>query len=320
MVYRSSKSFLIFNRKEWLTLQKNLNYTLSQSEILHIKQINSNLSINEIIEIYLPLSYLLNLHICSNLKQQNKNNNTTNTTKIQYKPYIIGITGSVASGKSITAKILQTLLNKYYRHHIIEIISTDGFLYPNQILKNKNLIHKKGFPQSYNTDNLIDFIIKVKSGTQLITIPIYSHVTHDIIHNFKQTIHSPSILILEGLNVLQTYYKSHYLTSHIFISDFIDFSIYIDAPESLLKTWYMHRFLTLYNTTFAQKESYFSQFYQLTKNKLISLAASKWNQINKINLKKNILPTKKNAHLILQKGLNHKIDTIFLKNSKNFYK
>lgn len=320
MIHNSSKPFLIFNRKEWSTLQNNINRTLSQSEILHIKQINNNLSIHEVIEIYLPLSHLLNLHICSNLKQQSKIKHISNLAQIKYTPYIIGITGSVSSGKSTTAKILQTLLRTWSKIPVVEIVSTDNFLYPNQTLKNKNLIHKKGFPQSYNTDNLIDFIIKIKSGTQLISIPIYSHITYDIIHNFKQIIQSPAVLILEGLNVLQKYYTSHSITSHIFTSNFIDFAIYIDAPDILLKQWYIYRFLKLYNSTFTKKESYFAQFYQLSKNKLISIAASKWNQINKINLKQNILPTKKHAHLILKKGPNHKIDSILLKQGKNPYK
>lgn len=178
-------------------------------------------------------------------------------------------------------------------------------------------MQKKGFPQSYNTNSLINFIMQIKSGIRSITVPIYSHLTYDIIQNFKQTIKSPSILILEGLNILQRYYNPKHYARHIVISDFIDFSIYIDAPEYLLQKWYIHRFLNFYNATHTNKKSYFSQYSQLSKNKIASIASSTWNQINAFNLNKNILPTKEHAHLILTKDINHKINSIFLKKSKN---
>lgn len=311
-----STSFLIFNRKEWATFQGNANNTLSSKDILYLKKINNDLSIHEVTKIYLPLSKLLNLHFRFNLKQQKCSEQFLNTFSKQKIPYIIGIAGSVASGKSTIGKILQILLSKCPEHRVVELVTTDGFLYPNQTLEKKNLLKKKGFPQSYNIYNLINFISKIKSGTQLIKIPIYSHITYNIIQNFKKIIYSPNILILEGLNTLQTYNNQHHSDHRIFISDFIDFSIYIDAPEDLLQEWYIRRFLKFCRTFCSQNNSHFSQYSPLSMDKLISAASSTWNQINILNLKKHILPTKKHAHLILNKGINHTIDSILLKTTK----
>lgn len=319
MLHNLSTPFLIFNRKEWTAIQSNVKNTLSAHDIFCLKKIDNNLSINEIAEIYLPLSNLLNLHIQCHLKYQKSSTPLLNTTTTQNIPYIIGITGSVASGKSTTGRILQILLNKWPEHRRVELVTTDGFLYSNQILHQKSLMQKKGFPQSYNTYDLINFILKIKSGTQLITIPIYSHITYDIIQNFKQTIQNPKILILEGLNIFNTYNNQHLLCHHIFDNDFIDFSIYIDAAEFLLQEWYIHRFLKFCHISRFKKKSYFSQYYQCSIDKLISIASSIWNHINIINLKKNILPTKKHAHLILHKETNHTIHSISLNTSK-FYK
>lgn len=306
-------SFLTFNRKEWATFKNTINDILSLKEIKNLKNINNNLSINEIIEIYLPLSKLLSLSICSNVKKQNILKKILNI-HAQHIPYIIGITGSVAVGKSTTAKILQTLLSRWPEHRVVELVATDGFLYSNKILKRKNLINKKGFPQSYDILNLINFISKTKSGIPSIKIPVYSHLIYDVIHNTQQTISKPDILIVEGLNILQTNYKNCHTLSHIFISDFIDFSIYIDAPEFLLQKWYIDRFLKFcHATTISHSHSYFYRYSKLPKNKIISIASQLWTKINELNLQQNILPTRERANLILKKGTNHTIHNIQLK-------
>lgn len=309
-----------YNLKDYALLKEQINYSLSNKEIINLKKINSNLSIDEIKNTYLPLSRLLNLYISSNITQYSTFTNllhTTTHTHINKIPYIIGISGSVASGKSTTAKILQLLLKKWSEHHIIELVATDGFLYSNQILKQKNLMQKKGFPQSYDIQKLINFVIQIKSVTQSTTIPIYSHITYDIIHNVQKTIKVPNVLILEGLNVLKNddkYYKPHpsFLTFN-----FIDCFIYIDAPESLLREWYIRRFLKLCNIALSYPNSHFFRYAQLSKHKLISIASSLWTNINSLNLKNHISPTKIHANLVLNKGENHIIHSILFKKSEN---
>lgn len=320
MLYNLPTSLLILNQKAWFVFQNQNNNILSKKEIINLKKINNDISINEIIKIYLPLSKLLNLHICSNLQKRKIVQKFLNINQSKNIPYIIGISGSVASGKSTTAKILQILLRRWPEHRIVELVTTDGFLYSNQILKKKNLMQKKGFPQSYNIHHLLDFIMQIKSGTQSMKIPIYSHITYDIVHRCQQVVYVPNILILEGLNVLHTHYNFSKLFSHYFISDFIDFSIYIDAPEILLQEWYIRRFLKFCYTTFSYPESYFYRYTRLPKNVLIAIASSQWRHINQLNLRNHILPTKKYANLILNKGINHTINSILLKNPTSPYK
>lgn len=315
MLYKLPTTLFICNKKKWSFSQDQVNNVLSKKEIINLKNINNNLSIEEIKKNYLPLSNFLNFYICSNIKQHNFLQNFLKDKRVRNIPYIIGITGSVASGKSTTAKILQILLNKWAKRHIAELVTTDGFLYSNQILKTKQIIQKKGFPQSYNIHNLIDFMIKLKSGSPILTVPIYSHITYDILHNIKQIIYTPKILILEGLNILQTHNNHYHSYSQFLISDFIDFSIYIDAPEFLLREWYIRRFLKFCYTTFSYPESYFYRYSRLSHKKLIAIAAATWDNINKLNLNNYILPSKNHADLILNKGFNHKIDSILLKDT-----
>ncbi|WP_159714606.1 type I pantothenate kinase [Blochmannia endosymbiont of Camponotus nipponensis] len=312
MLHVSSAPFLTFSRKEWASLRDNVNNTLSLRDILNLKEINNDLSINEIIEIYLPLSKLLNLYICSNIKQQTALEQFLNIQKKRI-PYIIGITGSVAAGKSTTAKILQTLLSRWPEHRIVELVTTDRFLYSNKILKKRHLMKKKGFPQSYDITNLMNFISKIKSGVKSMTIPVYSHVIYDIIPNVQQVVYKPDILILEGLNILQNHHNYHCNSPCVFISDFIDFSIYVDAPEHLLQEWYIDRFLKFCYTTFSYSNSYFYRYTQLSKKKIISIASQLWTNINRLNLQTNILPTRKRANLILKKDINHTINNVQLK-------
>lgn len=313
MLHASYIPFLTFNRKEWASFLDNTNGVLSRKEILNLRNINDNISINEVVEIYLPLSRLLNLYIHSNIRRQNVLGQFLNTQE-QRIPYIIGIAGSVAAGKSTTARILKALLSRWPEHRIVELVTTDGFLYSNKILKKRHLIKKKGFPQSYDIASLVNFISKIKSGeVRSMTIPVYSHIKCDIIPNVQQIIYKPDILILEGLNVLQTNYDYNYNLPCVFVSDFIDFSIYIDAPEYLLQKWYIDRFLQFYRTTFSHSNSYFYRYTQLSKKKVISIALKIWAKINGLNLKKNILPTRERANVILKKGINHTVDNIQLR-------
>ncbi|AGC03471.1 pantothenate kinase [Candidatus Blochmanniella chromaiodes str. 640] len=312
MLHVSSVPFLTFNRKEWSSLQEEVPLILSPREILNLRGINDNLSMNEVIEIYLPLSSLLNLYISSHIKRQNTLKQFLSIQN-QHIPYIIGIVGGVAAGKSTTARVLQALLSRWTEHRVVELVTTDGFLYSNKVLKKRHLMKKKGFPQSYDMTSLVNFVSKVKSGVQSMTIPVYSHIIYDIIPNVQQVIYKPDILILEGLNVLQTNHDYHRDLPCVFVSDFIDFSIYVDAPEYLLQEWYINRFLKFCYTTFSYPDSYFYRYTQLSKKNITSIASQLWTKINRLNLQENILPTRERANLILRKDVNHIINNIQLR-------
>ena len=225
-------------------------------------------------------------------------------------PYSISMAGSVAVGKSTSARILQSLLSNWPNTRQVDLITTDGFLYPLEKLKKDNLLQKKGFPVSYDTAKLIQFLADVKSGKLGVTAPIYSHLTYDIIPNRFDIVNQPDILILEGLNVLQTGSRK---TGQVFVSDFVDFSIYVDADESLLKEWYIRRFLKLRQSAFTDPNSYFKHYAQLSEQESIQTATDIWNNINGLNLRENILPTRERANLILTKGANHVVEWVKLR-------
>ncbi len=305
--------YLKFNRKDWAILRDSVPLELlTNNELMQLKSINDKISMNEVNQIYLPISRLLNLYISSNICRKNiiEQFLGINNTKI---PYIIGIAGSVAVGKSTTARLLQTLLSRWPIYRKVDLITTDGFLYPNHILKNRGIMKKKGFPESYDMHRLIKFLSDIKSGVKKITTPVYSHFIYDILPGKKQLIEQPDILILEGLNVLQSNIDYLYTTHHVFVSDFVDFSIYVDAPENLLKKWYVDRFLKFCQGSFSNPDSYFYHYSKLKQKESIKTAKTIWEEINKINLKKNIIPTKERANLILTKSCNHSIMNIKLK-------
>ncbi|PPI86646.1 type I pantothenate kinase [Candidatus Pantoea edessiphila] len=304
--------YLVFTRKEWANLCDSFLFSLSNDEINTIKGINDELSIKEVIEIYLPLSRLINFFIDSNFRHKEVIEKFLGKT-INKVPYIIGISGSVAVGKSTAARVLQTLMSRYNKNNKVELVTTDGFLYPNTILEKKGLMKKKGFPQSYNISRLMKFVLDLKLGAKQVIAPAYSHSIYDILPKTSQIIQQPDILILEGLNVLQNVSDYPDNPYRIFISDFIDFSIYIDAIEDLLKKWYIDRFLKLRESAFTKSESYFCNYASLTKQKTITIAENLWNSINKINLKENILPTRERANVILTKTNNHFVYQIRLK-------
>ena len=225
-------------------------------------------------------------------------------------PYIISIAGSVAVGKSTSARILQSLLSHWPQQRKVDLITTDGFLHPLAYLQKHNLLHKKGFPISYDTPKLIRFLADIKSGKPNVTAPIYSHLTYDIIPNQFNVIDQPDILILEGLNVLQ---PNRNQSNELFVSDFVDFSIYVDAEEDLLKEWYIHRFLKFRQSAFTDPNSYFKHYANLSEQEAVTTAGKIWDEINGLNLKENILPTRERADLILKKGANHEVELVTLR-------
>ena len=301
--------FLSFSREQWADLRKSVPLKLTEQDLKPLLGFNEALSLNEVSTIYLPLTRLINYYIEENLRRQTVLNRFLGVQNPKV-PYIIGIAGSVAVGKSTSARILQSLLSHWPNERKVDLITTDGFLHPLQKLKQDNLLHKKGFPISYDTAKLIRFLAEIKSGKEKVQAPIYSHLTYDIVpHEFTE-IKQPDILILEGLNVLQTAGNN---SNQTFVSDFVDFSIYVDAQEVLLKEWYIKRFLKFRQSAFSDPNSYFKHYAKLSEQEAIATAASIWENINGLNLRENILPTRERADLILTKGADHAVELIKLR-------
>lgn len=299
--------FLTFNRQQWADLRKSVPLTLTEEDLKPLLGFNEDLSLTEVQNIYLPLIRLLHYYIEENIRRRAVLNRFLSTTNPNV-PYIISIAGSVSVGKSTTARILQNLLSSTVEKRKVDLITTDGFLHPLSVLKERNLLQKKGFPVSYDTEKLVRFVADIKSGKQKVKAPIYSHLTYDIIPDQFNIVDQPDILILEGLNVLQPA-RGH----RLFVSDFVDFSIYVDAEEILLKEWYIARFLKFRESAFTDPNSYFKAYAKLSKEEAITTAEHIWDTINGRNLRENILPTRERANLILTKGKHHAIEQIKLR-------
>lgn len=301
-----------FSRTEWAPLRAATPLPLSDRDLAQLHGINEEVSLDEVTEIYLPLSRLLNLYVeaTRNLYQASNAFLGSLAAKV---PYIIGIAGSVAVGKSTTARIIQALLARWPGSPTVDLVTTDGFLLPNRILEQRNIMHRKGFPESYDVRRLIRFMADVKSGREEVTAPVYSHLTYDIVDDEAVVIRQPDIVIVEGLNVLQTPIVGAKTAPRLFVSDFFDFSIYVDAPEDDIKRWYIERFHTLRRTAFRQEQSYFKRYATLTENEAIETASHIWDTINAVNLRDNILPTRPRANLILNKVADHSVQSVSLR-------
>ncbi len=307
--FSESSPFLIFNRQQWANLRKSVPLTLTEQDLKPLLGFNEELSLDEVSTIYLPLVRLINYYIEENLRRQTVLQRFLGANH-QKVPYIISIAGSVSVGKSTSARILQSLLSNWPSSRKVDLITTDGFLYPLEKLKKANLLQKKGFPVSYDTSKLIKFLAEVKSGKPNVAAPIYSHLTYDIVPKQFDYVDRPDILILEGLNVLQS---NSGKTQQTFVSDFVDFSIYVDADEELLKEWYIRRFLKFRQSAFTDPNSYFKHYANLTEEQAILTATDIWNNINGLNLRENILPTRERANLILTKGADHAVEWVRLR-------
>ncbi|CAM3850634.1 type I pantothenate kinase [Rouxiella silvae] len=304
--------YLQFDRTQWAALRDSVPLTLKEAEIMKLKGINEDLSLEEVAQIYLPLSRLLNFYISSNLRRQAVLEQFLGTDG-QKIPYVIGIAGSVAVGKSTTARLLQALLSRWPEHRSVELITTDGFLYPNKTLNERGIMKKKGFPQSYDIHQLVKFVSEVKSGAKNVSAPVYSHLIYDVIPDGNKVINQPDILILEGLNVLQSGMDYPHDPHRVFVSDFVDFSIYVDAPEDLLQSWYINRFLKFRQGAFSDPDSYFHHYSKLPEAEAVQIATGLWKEINGLNLKENILPTRERASLIMTKSANHAVENVRLR-------
>jgi type I pantothenate kinase len=286
--------------------------SLSEAELENLSGLTERVSTQEVIEIYLPLSRLLNLHVES--LQELHEAATRFLRKGDAKmPFIIGLAGSVAVGKSATGRVLQALLARWPSHPSVELVPTDGFLFPNAVLEERELMARKGFPESYDLTRLLNFLGEVKSGRERIEAPVYSHLIYDVLPDQSIVIERPDIVIVEGLNVLQPAKLPKDGAAIPFVSDFFDFSIYIDAADQLIESWYVERFLRLRQTAFRDPASYFHRYATLSEEEARAIGLSLWRSINLVNLTENILPTRQRADLILRKGEDHAVETVALR-------
>jgi type I pantothenate kinase len=299
--------YLRFDRSEWAELRAQTPLTLHERDLEALRGINDRIDLDEVVAVYLPLTRLLNLYVSAT--QNLHRVSATFLGAIAPKmPYVIGIAGSVAVGKSTSARILQALLTRWPEHPRVELITTDGFLYPNAVLEQRGIMNRKGFPESYDTKRLIQFLRELKAGTPAVSAPVYSHVEYDIVPNDSMTVRQPDILIIEGLNVLQTGVESTE-----FVSDYFDFSIYIDAEERDIEGWYVDRFLALRQTVFQNPASFFTHYAHLTDSEAVEVARTIWREINGKNLRENIVPTRARASLVMQKSGDHRVSEVHLR-------
>jgi type I pantothenate kinase len=304
--------YRVFSRGEWATLRQDTPMTLKSAEVTRLRSMHERLDMTEIEEIYLPLSRLLSLYVAATQRLFRAQQGFLGTEDAKV-PYIIGVGGSVAVGKSTTARVLEALLERWPNVPKVGLITTDGFLYPNAVLDREGLMDKKGFPESYDLPALLRFLSDIKAGLHPVRAPVYSHLIYDVIPNQWIEIERPDILIVEGLNVLQTGRLPRDGKAVPFVSDYFDFSIFLDADEDVLRHWYVNRFLTLRGTAFADPKSYFHRYAKLSDAEAIETATSIWNRINLVNLRENILPTRMRADLVLKKSEQHQIIEVALR-------
>lgn len=312
MEISSQSPYMLFNRDKWAALRQSEPMTLTQEELEELKGINEELSMEEVQDIYLPLTRLLSYYVNATKSRQAAMMEFLNEKALKI-PFIIGVAGSVSVGKSTTARVLEALISRWKENSKVALITTDGFLYPNAILEEKGLMLKKGFPQSYDIHRLLQFVSDVKSGKPEVKAPKYSHLIYDVIPDEYEIIKQPDILIIEGLNVLQSGMDYPKSKPRVFVSDYLNFSIYVDAEEDMLEQWYVSRFMKFRNGAFTDPKSYFYSFTQLTDANAINMAKSIWREINRKNLRKNILPTRERASLILHKSEDHRVDYVRLR-------
>ena len=303
-----------FSRSDWARLRSNTPLTLSEEDLRQLRGVNDQVSMSDVEEVYLPLSRLLNLHFRSARQLAGVKDEFLGRL-FGRRPYVIAVAGSVAVGKSTFARVLRALLSRWPDHPKVSLVTTDGFLYPNRILEARGLMRRKGFPESYDRRRMIEFLAALKAGAPVVDAPVYSHQAYDIVPGRVERIEQPDILIFEGLNVLQLgpIESPREVAPTVVVSDFFDFSIFVDADEADVQEWYIERFQSLQRTTFRRPDSYFHHYKDLSESEARKTATRIWREINLVNLHENILPTRARAHLVMHKCLNHSVDLIRLR-------
>ena len=304
--------FAELNRDAWARLADTIEQPLNQDDVDRLRGIGDHLSLDEVAKVYLPLSRLLNIYV-ENAARLRASANEFLGERTRRTPFVIGVGGSVAVGKSTTARVLQEMLRRWPSTPRVELVTTDGFLYPNAELQRRGIMERKGFPEAYDRRRLLRFVAGVKSGMPEVAAPVYSHLKYDIIPDEKQAVRRPDVLILEGLNVLQPARVHEDGTTGLSLSDFFDFSIYVDAKSKHIEQWYVDRFMRLRHGAFANPESYFHQYSSLTDAEAVARATDIWERINGPNLRENIRPTRSRARLVMSKGEGHAVSRVLLR-------
>jgi type I pantothenate kinase len=299
--------YLVFDRREWAELRAATPLTLRQDDLDSLLGINERIDLDEVAEVYLPLSRLLNLYVSATQDLQRVTSTFVGSIAPKV-PYVIGVAGSVAVGKSTFARILQALLSRWPAHPQVDLVTTDGFLHPNAVLAERGIMDRKGFPESYDTRALLTFLSDVKSGSAEVSAPVYDHVAYDILPDERVVVRRPDIVIVEGLNVLQVNREGVE-----FVSDYFDFSIYVDADVADIEEWYVRRFFALRESVFRDPDSYFRHFAGLTDEQADLTARHIWSTINGRNLRENIEPTRGRAGLVLRKASDHRVSEVRLR-------
>lgn len=302
-----------FSRDEWAHLRADAPLTLSVDDLVKLQSLNDPISLDEIVAIYLPLSRLLSLYVAATQGLFKATQRFLLAEAEPKVPYVIGVAGSVAVGKSTTARVLKALLSRWPNTPKVELVTTDGFLLPNAELERRGLMGRKGFPESYDGAAILRFLSDIKAGKPRVSAPVYSHLVYDVVPGETVTVERPDILILEGLNVLQPSRMPKDGTVIPFVSDYFDFSVYLDADENDLHRWYVNRFMTLRQTAFRDPRSFFRKYAEIGEEEALAIAEKLWNGINLPNLQDNILPTRQRASLILTKGASHRIQQVALR-------